>query len=599
MTYGTIEAPVLIIGAGAAGLRAAIELRSRGVDCLVLGKRAHGDAHTRWAAGGINASLGTRDAADSWQRHFADTIREGHFVCDPQAVELLCRDAPERIHELRAWGCAFNETADGRLDQRYFGAQTFRRTCFVGDRTGEAILDALVQRARDLEVPWREHIYIFRILTTDGRAAGALGLDLETGARIVFRSDVVVLAAGGCTSVYQRSTSRSDENNGDAAALAYDAGAVLRDMEFVQFHPTGMVEPAELRGRLVTEAVRGEGGRLYNAGGERFMERYSPARLELDARDVVARSIFREIREGRGTPAGAVLLDVSHHDDQFIQERLPKVAASFAEHGVDISRQPMQVAPTAHYAMGGVRVDFDTGATTVPGLFAVGEATAGLHGANRLGGNSLAETVVFGRRTGAYLAKRASRLPAVRVDEGQVHAGLAALERVMGGDGKYDSLSLAAELGTLLWEHAGIIRNQRELEDGLERLTDLQQRARSVGCDAADSGPHDGSGTGPDGSPDGSPAGSTDPRCVSALNLRFMLHTAEAVLRGALLREESRGAHFRDDHPESKAEWERSILCGRAPDGRMRLRTEAIPAIPPELEAVVREDVEPDYHHLE
>jgi succinate dehydrogenase / fumarate reductase, flavoprotein subunit len=572
----TDEVGVLIIGAGAAGLRAAIELRSRRVDCLVLGKRAHGDAHTRWAAGGINAALGTHDADDRWEVHLADTLREGHFVCDPRAVELLCRHAPARVRELHAWGCAFNETPDGRLDQRYFGAQTFRRTCFVGDRTGEAILSALVARAEALGVPWRDGVFVTRLLVERGRVRGALGVDIDTGRFVVLRARAVVLAAGGCTSLYHRSSSRADENTGDAAALALEAGATLRDMEFVQFHPTGMIDPPAMRGRLVTEAVRGEGGRLFNAAGERFMERYSPKRMELDARDVVARAIYQEIHEGRGTPGGAVLLDISHRDAAFIRERLPKIAGQFLEQGVDIAASPMEVAPTAHYSMGGIAVDFNTGATTVPGLFAVGEATAGVHGANRLGGNSLAETLVFGRITGAFLADNRRRRRPAPANETVAAAHFDALATLAAARGREDPEQLAGELGAMLWAHAGIIRSGAGLRGGIEKLEALRARAEQVACD----GPASGS-------------------FRWALTLRFMLLAAEALLRSALLREESRGAHFRSDAPREHPRWQVNVLCGRTPAGELRLWTQAVPALPPEFLEIVQSGPATSYHMLE
>jgi succinate dehydrogenase / fumarate reductase, flavoprotein subunit len=576
--YDTIETAVLIIGAGAAGLRTAIELRGQGVECLVLGKRRHGDAHTRWAAGGINAALGTRDPDDSWQVHFADTMREGHMVCDPHAVELLCRHAPAAVHELRDWGCRFSETDDGRIDQRYFGAQSFRRTCFAGDATGEALLGTLVEQAEQAGVPHRENVFVTRILTDDTGACGALGYDMDADRFVAITARATVLAAGGCTSVYQRSSSRRDENNGDATALALDAGAELRDMEFVQFHPTGMVAPESLRGRLVTEAVRGEGGRLFNAAGERFMERYAPERLELDARDVVARAIYREIQEGRGTDAGAVFLDISHREPGLIEERLPQIAAQFAEQGIDISREAMEVAPTAHYAMGGIRVDFATGATTLPNLFAVGEATAGVHGANRLGGNSLAETVVFGRLTAAHVARQlrnAHGAPAGPAPTA-VAAHVDELQRLARADGEHQPADVAADIGSLLWQHAGIIRTGEALREGIEKLTELARRARRAGAD-----------------------GTRSESFLWTLNLRFMLRTAETILHCALLRDESRGAHFRVDAPDSAPRWLQNTFCTLTHDDQLRLFTRPVPGIPAPLQPALEEHFDPQYHHLE
>lgn len=605
-TPGIERVPVLVIGAGAAGLRAAIELRERGVECLVLGKRAHGDAHTVWAAGGVNASLGSRDPDDHWHFHLADTLREGHFVCDPLAVETLCRDAPARVLELRDWGCPFNRLDDGQLDQRYFGAQSRRRTCFAGDRTGEAILSTLTSRADPAGVAWRENVFISEIVVHAGRACGAVGVDLVSGDVVAFHSQVVLLAAGGATSAYRRSSSRPDENNGDSVALAWAAGAVLRDMEFVQFHPTGMVQPPSMVGRLVTEAARGEGGRLFNIDGERFMERYSPERLELDARDVVARAIAAEIRDGRGTERGAVLLDVSHLNASLLRERLPKLCAQLAEHGVDLLAEPVEVAPTAHYAMGGVRVDFATCRTDVPGLYAAGEATAGVHGANRLGGNSLAETVVFGRVAGAITARevlagtglgrgvagRSGASPAstasaaAKASEAAVRDAASAVARAVGhgltprsrGAGVPDDVvAMLEEAGELLWEHAGIIRSAEGLRRGLERLARLRDRAAQASAAAAP--------------------------CAAAFQrrheLQFTLLAGEANLRSGLCRKESRGAHFREDAPESAEEWRRSVLCVRDGEGRMTVRTEPVAALGDELERVVVGAPEPGYHQLE
>jgi len=362
--YERVDVSVLVIGAGAAGARTAIELADRGVDdVLVLGKRGHGDAHTTWARGGINGALGTHDPQDDWTIHAADTLNEGHFLNEPEKVETVAEQMPDRLRELDEWGMAFSRTDDGAIDQRYFGAQSFRRTAFAGDHTGESLLDTLVSEARNRDVPYRENVMITKILSDGERAYGAVGFDMDTGEFVLVNAGSVVLAAGGYAAAYNRHTSRDDENNGDGPALAFDAGAALMDMEFVQFHPTGMAvdeddpEWEPWSGRLVTEAVRGEGGHLYNADGERFMERYSPDQMELDARDVVARAIAKEITEGRGTENGGVFLDISHRDAEFIAERLPRMYERFADLGVDMAEEPVEVAPTAHYGMGGVRVD--------------------------------------------------------------------------------------------------------------------------------------------------------------------------------------------------------------------------------------------------
>ena len=572
-----VETDVLIVGAGAAGLRVAIELAREGVDVLVLGKRRHGDAHTVWAAGGINASLGTLDPDDRWEIHAADTVGEGHFVNDPRAVEILAREAPERIRELRDWGCPFSLTEEGELNQRYFGAQSFRRTCFAGDRTGEAILGTLVDKARAEGVAYREDVYVTKLLKSGGRVNGTAGFDMRSGRRLLFGARAVVLAAGGYTSIYRRGSSRPDENNGDAMALAYEAGAALKDMEFVQFHPTGMIEPEEMEGRLVTEAVRGEGGRLYNSEGERFMERYSPKHMELDARDVVARANYREIQEGRGTPDGAVLLDISHRDPAYIKDRLPNMYEQFMEQGVDITEEPMKVSPTAHYGMGGIEVDPETCATAVEGLFAVGESSAGVHGANRLGGNSLAETVVFGKILGEHLAQTLDDLQPVPLDEGTAREHFAALDALAGNTGGDEPEELIDELRDLVWDHAGIVRTGDGLQEGIEKLRDLEARAGNL--------------TFPDASP--------SRRLEHVLNLRAMMTAAEAVMRGALAREESRGAHHREDFPEEADGWRKNILCAREEGGDMHLWTEPVAEVPAGVQKALDEDYSLDYHYLE
>jgi succinate dehydrogenase / fumarate reductase flavoprotein subunit len=575
-----IGTDVLIVGAGAAGLRAAIELAREGVGVLVLGKRRHGDAHTVWAAGGINASLGNLDPDDRWEIHAADTIGEGHFVNDPRAVEILAREAPERILELRDWGCPFSLTKDGELNQRYFGAQSFRRTCFAGDTTGEAILGTLVDKAKEVGVSYREDVYVTKLLKSGGRVNGAAGFDMRSGRRLLFGARAVVLAAGGYTSIYRRGSSRPDENNGDAMALAYEAGAALKDMEFVQFHPTGMIEPEHMDGRLVTEAVRGEGGRLCNSDGERFMERYSPRHMELDARDVVARANYREIRDGRGTPDGAVLLDISHRDPDYIKDRLPNMYEQFMEQGVDITREPVKVSPTAHYGMGGIEVDPRTGATAVEGLFAVGESTAGVHGANRLGGNSLAETVVFGKILGSHLADVLDDLlPPAPLDEGAAREHFAALDVLAAGTegGEQDPGRLIDELRDLVWLHAGIVRTEEGLREGLAELRDLKERAGKLAI-----------------SDDASSR-----RFEQALNLRAMLTAAEAVVRGALAREESRGAHHREDFPEESDGWRKNILCAAVDGGDMHLWTEPVGEVPAKIQKALDEDYSLDYHYLE
>ncbi|PSP75350.1 succinate dehydrogenase [Halobacteriales archaeon QS_3_64_16] len=577
--YDVVETPVLVIGAGAAGARTAISLAENGVLPLVIGKRGHGDAHTTWAAGGINAALGSRDLEDSPAIHAADTLNEGHFLNDPAGVETVTDVMSDRIRELEEWGTPFNTTDDGAVEQRYFGAQSFRRTCFVGDRTGEAILETLIGKAQELGVPYRENVQITKLLSDGERVYGALGYDMENGSYRCFRAGAVVLAAGGYSAVYDRHSSRDEENNGDGPALAYDAGARLMDAEFVQFHPTGMVGERygeQWEGRLVTEAVRGEGGYLFNAEGERFMERYSPEQMELDARDVVARAIAREIAENRGTENGGVYLDISHREQSFIKERLPSMYERFAELGVDLAEEPVEVAPTAHYSMGGVDIDFETGETGVEGLYAVGETTAGIHGANRLGGNSLAETVALGKIVGDHLAEEGfADLPALPASQKRLAEEHFAGLEAMAGEGSEDPEHLIEELGDLLETYAGILREEGGLSEGLDALADLRERAGDLA------------------------GGERTSRSFEyAVDLGFSLTVAEAVLRGARERRESRGAHFRTDFEGKREEWRRNLLYERSLEG-MSLETR----VPGEPSSAIQEALdagyELDYHQLE
>ncbi|MEZ3118155.1 L-aspartate oxidase [Halobaculum sp. MBLA0147] len=581
--YETESVGVLVIGAGAAGARAAIELAERGVtDQLVLGKRGHGDAHTTWARGGINGALGTHDPDDDWAIHAADTLQEGHFVNDPGKVETVTRAMPEHLRELDDWGMDFSRTDDGEIDQRYFGAQSFRRTAFAGDHTGESLLDTLVARAQSLSVPYRENLMVTKLVADGDEVYGAVAVDLDTGQPTLIEASQVVLAAGGYAAIYDRHTSRDDENNGDGPALALDAGASLMDTEFVQFHPTGMAvdesdpEWEPWRGRLVTEAVRGEGGRLYNAEGERFMERYSPDQMELDARDVVARAIAQEVREGRGTENGGVYLDISHRERSFVRERLPRMYERFQELGVDLSEEPVEVAPTAHYGMGGVAVD-DHGETDVDGLFAIGETMAGVHGANRLGGNSLAETLAFGAVAGEQIAARdpePGTVPSTLRDS-LVEPHITGLSTLANSSGDYTPREVLSDLQTLMWEHAGLLRDGDQLRAGLEQLEAVRNAADDMAV---------------------GPLGSRS--FEFAIDVGFSLTVAETVLRGALDREESRGAHYRTDFPERDPEWRQNIHY-HAADVGVTTTTEAVGEPSEAVQAALDEGHELDYHQLE
>jgi len=555
-------ANVLVIGTGAAGLRAAIAAHQAGSEVVVIGKRRRDDAHTVLAAGGINAALGSVDPQDSWQQHFADTLREGYFLADPRVVELMAREAPAAVLELADWGAPFARTPDGRLDQRYFGAHRWRRTCYAGDWTGRAILRTLAAKVAELGLAVVDDQYVSRLLVGGGVCFGALAFDLETGERTVFLADAVVLAAGGHTRIWRRSSSRRDENTGDGMYLALRAGCRLQDMELVQFHPTGMVAPEDAAGTLVTEAVRGEGGNLTNALGERFMARYDPERMELSARDRVALANYTEITQGRGGPNGGVFLDITHLGKDEILERLPRMYRQFLEYQMlDISQQPMEVAPTAHYSMGGVVVDPDTHATDVAGLYAAGEVTAGLHGANRLGGNSLSETVVFGRRAGEAAAGWSASRDLQLRDRTVVRAADEELSGLV-RHGRQFARPLQRALRDAMWETCGVVRDQDGLRRGLDRVAELRELAGQVDVRPTSEGYAD---------------------LAHALDLRASLVTAEATLLGALARSESRGAHQRRDHPELSPELRVNFQTRADADGRLRTAGRPVPPVPSEL----------------
>jgi succinate dehydrogenase flavoprotein subunit len=535
-----VAAGVLVIGTGAAGLRAGIELAENGVQVLCVGKRRRDDAHTVLAAGGINAALGTMDPGDSWEQHAADTLREAYWLADPRSVEVLCRDAPTAIDELVRWGAQLAREEDGRLTQRFFGAHTYRRTCFAGDYTGREIQRALVRRAGELAVPIRDDVYVTRLLVHDGRVFGAYGFDIDDGSRLVIIADAVILAAGGHTRIWRRSSSRRDENTGDAMRLAAEAGCRLRDMELVQFHPTGMVFPEESAGTLVTEAVRGEGGILRNAAGERFMERYDSARLELSTRDRVALANYTEIAEGRGTEHGGVLLDVSHLGRDTVLSRLPRMYRQFIDLAMlDITRAPMEVAPTAHYSMGGVRVEPVTHGTEVEGLYAVGECASGVHGANRLGGNSLAECLVFGRIVGQEAARWSTALDLQVRDRGAIDAAKQEVDELLSRRGEEFARPLQRAVRDLMTECCGVVRSEEGLREGLARLDEVAHAAQELEV-----------------RPD--LAGYDD--LAHAIDLQGSLLAARATLACALERRESRGAHTRLDYPEQDPELQLNLV---------------------------------------
>ena len=524
---------VLVIGSGGAGLSAAIAAHEAGAEVIIIGKRIRNDAHTALAAGGINAALATVDPEDSWEQHFVDTYEEGYHLADPRTVELLVQEAPSCVRELEDWGTPFARTDNGKLDQRFFGAHTYRRTCYAGDYTGRAILNTLTERVEKLGIPILDMQYVSKLLvdsnSTDRECFGAMAFDSVTGERTAFLADSVILAAGGHTRIWRISSSRRDENTGDSMRLALQAGCQLADMELVQFHPTGMVFPEALAGTLVTEAVRGEGGHLLNADGERYMKSYDPERMELSTRDRVALANYTEILEGRGTENNGVLLDISHQTKDYILEKLPRMYRQFMESQMlDISKHPMEVAPTAHYSMGGVVVDPDTHATRVRGLFAAGECTSGVHGANRLGGNSLAEILVFGKRAGRYAARHSSELDVQRRSRDVIKAADDELDELT-SSGEELARPMQRAVRDVMWKHCGVVRTGTSIEEGLLKIRELREAASDVDVRPSAEGFID---------------------LALALDLLGAIDSAEATLLGARERRESRGSHQRSDFEE-------------------------------------------------
>ncbi|GER23315.1 oxidoreductase [Zafaria cholistanensis] len=521
---------VLVIGTGGAGLRASIELAQRGVQVLAVGKRRKHDAHTTLAAGGINAALATMDPEDSWQQHAADTLRESYFLADPAIVETVARNAAEGIEDLEKWGMPFAREADGRISQRFFGAHKYRRTAYAGDYTGLEIQRTLMRRAAELNVQIIDSIYITRLLVAGGTVFGAYGFDIVDGTPVQIHADAVILAAGGHTRIWRHTSSRRDENTGDSFRLAALAGARIRDAELVQFHPSGLLEPDDAAGTLVSEAARGEGGILTNALGERYMERYDPERMELSTRDRVALAGFTEIAAGRGTEKGGVYLDVSHLPREVILQKLPRVYRTLIDlQMLDITTTKMEIAPTAHYSMGGVWVAPEDHGTGVEGLYAIGEASSGLHGANRLGGNSLIELLVYGRITGTHAAEYVASRTKVLRDPSAVGLARAEMQSLLQERGTESARRLQREVRNLMTEHAGVVRTEQGLQEGLRKLDALEERAQHVTAHPDIAGFDD---------------------LAHAYDLLGSLLAARATLECALERRETRGCHNRSDFPD-------------------------------------------------
>ncbi|MDB4951584.1 MAG: fumarate reductase/succinate dehydrogenase flavoprotein domain protein [Gemmatimonadetes bacterium] len=600
--YETVEHDVLVIGAGGAGLRAAIAAAAEGVSVGLVCKSLLGKAHTVMAEGGAAAAMGNVDDRDSWKVHFADTMRGGQYLNNWRMAELHAQEAPDRVRELEAWGALFDRTPDGRILQRNFGGHRYPRLAHVGDRTGLEMIRTLQDHGIHQGIDVHMEVTVLTLLRDGDRVTGAFGYDRERGRFRLFRAGAVVLATGGIGRAY-KITSNSWEYTGDGHALAYHAGAALMDMEFVQFHPTGMVWPPSVRGILVTEGVRGEGGVLINSEGRRFMfddipENYrgqtaddaeegwrytqgdKDARRppELLTRDHVARCIVREVREGRGSPHGGVYLDIAWIAQKLpdakahIRKKLPSMYHQFKQLAeIDITSEPMEVGPTTHYMMGGIRVDGDTQMSTVPGLFAAGECAAGLHGANRLGGNSLSDLLVFGKRAGESAARFARENRASTVDEAALEAAareaLAPFDRGTEGEGAYQ---VQHDLQEMMQDLVGIVRREDEMERALEGLAALNERAARVGVT---------------GNREYNPGWHT------ALDLPNLLTVSEAITRSALDRKESRGGHFRDDFPEKDAAFSTfNTVIRKGEGGRMELGREPIPPLPPHLAQIVEEN---------
>jgi succinate dehydrogenase / fumarate reductase, flavoprotein subunit len=609
--YETFAYDVLVIGAGGAGLRAAIEASAAGVTVGLVCKSLLGKAHTVMAEGGMAAAMGNVDDRDNWKVHFADTMRGGQYVNNWRMAELHAKEAAARVYELEAWGAVFDRTKDGKILQRNFGGHRYPRLAHVGDRTGLEMIRTLQDHGIHQGITVHMEWTIVMLLKDGNRVVGAFGYDRERGRFKVFQAKAVVVASGGLGRAY-KITSNSWEGTGDGHSLAYHAGAELMDMEFIQFHPTGMIWPPSVQGILVTESVRGEGGVLRNKDGKRFMyddipENYrsqtstdpeegwrytqndKTARRppELLTRDHVARCINREVKAGRGSPHGGVFLDISWikeklpNAEEHIKKKLPSMYHQFMQlANLDITKEPMEIGPTTHYAMGGVRVDGETQMSTVPGLFAAGECAAGLHGANRLGGNSLSDLLVFGKRAGEYAAKYAMENPAGRLNEAQIEeAARQALEPFEQGakngaagggsssaEGPYQ---IQHELQNMMQELVGIVRREDEIARALENLGKLWDRAGQ----AAVYGHRE-----------------YNPGWHTALDLKHLLTVSEAIARSALDRKESRGGHFREDFPDKSPEAAKvNTVVWKGADGSMQLRRETIPAMPEELKQVIEE----------
>lgn len=591
--YRTYEHDVLVIGAGGAGLRAAISILEAGLSCGVVTKSLLGKAHTVMAEGGAAAALGNMGEPDDWKVHFKDTMVGGQFLNNPRTVELFAKEAPERVLELEEYGAVFDRTPEGLIAQRPFGGHTYRRLNHVGDRTGLELIRTVQDRAVSLRPSVYMETTITRLLKDGGRVVGAFGYDRHTGDFVLFKARAIVLATGGWGRMYQF-TSNSWESTGDGASMAFEAGAELMDMEMVQFHPTGMIWPPGVRGLLVTEGVRGEGGILRNSKGERFMfkDEYMPPHYkgkfaeteeeahgwlfdkvknrrppELLPRDVVSRAIYREVLAGRGSEHNGVYLDVTHRGSDYIRRKLPSMYEQFHALGdVDITRQPMEVYPTIHYTMGGIRAEPETAATSLTGLYAAGESAAGLHGANRLGGNSLTDILVFGKRAGDSAASFARDASAGKVDEQEIADEQDVLLKALTGKAGENPYGISQELQAVMQEHAFIARTGEGLTTCLDKIMELQGRLPNVHVDGDRK---------------------YNPGWQTARDIRFTLKVSEVIVRCAIERKESRGAQWRLDFPEKSDEWGTKNLIAVKDGDKVNITTRPVPEVSAELKPLL------------
>lgn len=567
--YETHTHDVIVIGAGGAGLRAAIESSARGASTALVCKSLLGKAHTVMAEGGVAAALANVDTGDGWETHFKDTMKGGKMLNNWQMALFHAREAPERVRELEYWGALFDRTKDGKIMQRAFGGHTWKRLAHVGDRTGLEMIRTLQEKGIHGGMDVFMECTITHLVKDGGRITGAFGYWRESGKFVLFRANAVILATGGVGKAYKY-TSNSWEYTGDGHAMAYDAGAELVDMEFIQFHPTGMVWPPSVRGILVTEAVRGEGGILTNSEGERFMERYDPERMELSTRDVVARAIYTEVQEGRGSPHGGAFLDISHRGAEYVKKKLPSMYHQFMEFAdIDITKAPMEVFPTTHYVMGGVAVDAETCSSSVPGLFAAGEVAGGMHGANRLGGNSLSDLLVFGRRAGLGAADYARGKSHGDVPAEVVDGFARELLEPFDNESGENPYTLHQELQDAMQQYIGVFRTRENIEKGIEEIEKLKERSATLKIE-----------------------GSVmfNPGWHLCRDLKSMLTVSEALARCALAREESRGAHSRVDFPQSDdSKWGRLNSVVSASGDSMEVATRPVGEMPEEFSKLFTE----------